>query len=64
MGEIVNQEGLFQLKDIRSKSQLEEMEKGKEEEDDVLVGEEERSDSEGESIVSEGEDQTGVSCLL
>lgn len=63
MGEIVDQEGLFRLKDIRSKSQLEEVEKGKEE-DGVLVGEEEESDSEGESIMSEGECQAAVSCLL
>ena len=63
MGEIVDQEGLFRLKDIRSKSQLEEVEKGKEE-DGVLVGEEEGSDSEGESIVSEGECQVAVSYLL
>lgn len=63
MGEIVDQEGLFRLKDIRSKSQLEEVEKGKEEAG-VLVGEEEESDSEGESIMSEGECQAAVSCLL
>lgn len=63
MGEIVNQEGLFQLKDIRSKSQLEEVEKGKEE-DGVLVGEEEGSDSEGENIVSEGKCQATISYLL
>ena len=64
VGEIVRQEGLFRLKDIRSKSQLEKVEKG-EEEDGVLVGEEEEgSDSEGESIVSEGECWAAVSYLL
>ena len=36
---------MFRLKDIRSKSKLEKVEKG-EEDDGVLVGEEEGSDSE------------------
>ena len=62
VGEIVSQEGLFRLKDIRSKSQLEKVEKG-EEEDGVLVGEEEGSDSEGESIMSEGKCWAAVSYL-
>ena len=48
VGEIVNQEDLFRLKDIQSKSQLEEVEKG-----EMAEGkEDEESESDGESLMS------------
>ena len=48
VGEIVNQEDLFRLKDIQSRSQLEEVEKG-----EMAEGkEDEESESDGESLMS------------
>ena len=64
-GEILRQQELFRLKDIRSKSQLEEVEKGEmvpleggdvyvSEEEEKEEEEEEEGESEGESVMSEG----------
>ena len=51
VGEILNQEDLFRLKDIQSKSQLEEVEKG-----EMAEGKEnEESESDRESLMSESE---------
>ena len=58
VGEILNQEDLFRLKDIQSKYQLEEVEKG-----EMVEGkEDEESRSDGESLMSESKYQVVFAC--